>query len=67
MLTREYGRSDNAYLNSISFEIEHIEFLTREVYNFIHVTATCKKAGDRGGTVVKLLCYKSEGCRFDHR
>ena len=23
--------------------------------------------GDRGGTVVKVLCYKSEGCWFDSR
>jgi hypothetical protein len=23
--------------------------------------------GDRGGTMVKVLCYKSEGCGFDSR
>ena len=26
-----------------------------------------RKPGDRGGTVVKVLCYKSEGHRFDPR
>ena len=26
-----------------------------------------EKAGDRGGTVVKVLCYKSEGRWFDPR
>ena len=27
----------------------------------------CIIVGDRGGTVVKVLCYKSEGCCFDPR
>jgi len=26
-----------------------------------------EKLGDRGGTVVKVLCYKSEGRGFDSR
>ena len=31
----------------------------------IHVRLTTCKPGDRGGTVVKVLCYKSEGRWFD--
>jgi len=27
--------------------------------------AKMTKAGDRGSTVVKVLCYESEGCWFD--
>jgi hypothetical protein len=28
---------------------------------------TSSVSGDRGGTVVKVLCYKSEGCWFDFK
>jgi len=28
-------------------------------------TIACYSNGDRGGTVVKMLCYKSEGRWFD--
>jgi len=32
-----------------------------------YVVFTNFTVGDRGSTVVKVLCYKSEGCWFDSR
>ena len=31
------------------------------------IKEVCLDTRDRGGTVVKVLCYKSEGCWFDSR
>ena len=38
-----------------------------ELLNVKLVVHTCIVTGDRGGTVVKVLCYKSEGRWFDSR
>jgi len=42
-------------------EVEHVVLI--EILNKI-ITVTSE---DRGSTVVKVLCYKSEGRWFDHR
>jgi len=40
-----------------------LELLNREVFRFFGMLRSI--GGDRGGTVVKVLCYKSGGCWFD--
>ena len=42
----------------------HISAFSR-VYIYIIYVYICIYYGDRGSTVVKVLCYKSEGCWFD--
>ena len=41
----------------------NVKSLTMKLRDFLHPHVT--SWGDRGGTVVKVLCYKSEGCWFD--
>ena len=46
-------------------EREHLE--NPDVDGRIILRFIFRKCGDRGGTVVKVLCYKSEGRWFDPR
>ena len=39
----------------------------RKPYLQQHFAVYCQANGDRGGTVVMVLCYKSEGRWFDSR
>jgi len=39
--------------------------LKSEVLTVVFIKIATAWSGDRGGTVVKVLCYKSEGCWFD--
>ena len=34
-------------------------------FSDLRLTLVARGGGDRGSTVVKVLCYKSEGCWFD--
>jgi hypothetical protein len=44
------------------------ELTTEELSNFKFIDPLCLKVGTAdGGTVVKVLCYKSEGRWFDSR
>ena len=44
---------------------QQIANIPRNVAEFL--SGIWQYRGDRGGTVVKVLCYKSEGRRFDLR
>ena len=39
----------------------------RELFKKLNILPLHSQYGDRGGTVVKALCYKSEGRWFDPR
>jgi hypothetical protein len=51
----------------LHFVYPNATFLTLRVFSFGIVTSLWSETGDRGGTVVKVLCYKSEGRWFDTR
>jgi len=42
-------------------------FIYANLYSFSNIFSISNISGDRGGTVVKVLCYKSEGRWFDPR
>ena len=44
---------------------EGLNYRTTKAWNFAYWQSYFMEIGDRGGTVVKVPCYKSEGCWFD--
>ena len=51
-------------LHGVQLKIESMRLTTSNGLTFPRTRVTC---GDRGSTVVKVLCYKSEGRWFDSR
>jgi len=58
------GRYNNHYVGMEEWSLSWLfSFGTRRKWVFL--AYICETIGDRGGTVVKVLCYKSEGRWFD--
>ena len=69
----------NILFNTVSYAVPWLR--TADTYRFVvflisptdilcktvFICGTPTLNGDRAGTVVKVLCYKSEGCWFDSR